>query len=106
MGIYIGKVSNQSSEFIQQQTVQNPQKENKCKICGKIFYIGFLYELLCFLMHVWGKPLPSLVPLLGFLSSVCSQMFSEITTMTKGFVTFCTFIRSLSSMNSLVLSKM
>ncbi|XP_055409900.1 zinc finger protein ZFP2-like isoform X2 [Bubalus kerabau] len=32
-----GKVSNQSSELIQQQTVQNPQKENKCNICGKVF---------------------------------------------------------------------
>uniref|UniRef100_A0A4W2G8G5 Uncharacterized protein n=1 Tax=Bos indicus x Bos taurus TaxID=30522 RepID=A0A4W2G8G5_BOBOX len=32
-----GKVSNQSSELIQQQTVQNPQKENKCNICGNVF---------------------------------------------------------------------
>ena len=32
-----GKVSNQSSELIQQHTVQNPQKENKCNICGKVF---------------------------------------------------------------------
>uniref|UniRef100_A0A4W2E4Q4 Uncharacterized protein n=1 Tax=Bos indicus x Bos taurus TaxID=30522 RepID=A0A4W2E4Q4_BOBOX len=32
-----GKVSNQSSELIQQQTVQNPQKENKGNICGNVF---------------------------------------------------------------------
>ena len=32
-----GKNSNLSSEFIQKQTIQNPQKENKCKICGKVF---------------------------------------------------------------------
>ncbi|XP_042087140.1 zinc finger protein 724-like isoform X5 [Ovis aries] len=32
-----GQVSNQSSELIQQHTVQNPQKENQCKICGKVF---------------------------------------------------------------------
>ncbi|KAM9757655.1 uncharacterized protein ACBT57_010398 isoform 2-T4 [Dama dama] len=32
-----GKVSNQSSEIFQQQTVQNPQKENKYQICGKVF---------------------------------------------------------------------
>ena len=32
-----GKVSNQSSELFQQHIVQNPQKENKCKICGKVF---------------------------------------------------------------------
>ena len=32
-----GKVSHQSSELIQQQTIQNPQKENKCKKCIKVF---------------------------------------------------------------------
>ena len=32
-----GKVSNQSSELIQQQTIQNPQKENKCKKCINVF---------------------------------------------------------------------
>ena len=32
-----GKISNQSTELVQQQTIQNSQKENKCKICGKVF---------------------------------------------------------------------
>ena len=32
-----GKVSNPSSELIQHQTLQNPQKENKCKKCMKAF---------------------------------------------------------------------
>lgn len=32
-----GKVSNQSSELIEQQTIPNPQKENKCKECIKVF---------------------------------------------------------------------
>ena len=32
-----GKISNHSLELVQQQTIQNSQKENKCKICGKVF---------------------------------------------------------------------
>ena len=32
-----GKVSNHCSELTQQDAVQNPQKENKCNICGKVF---------------------------------------------------------------------
>ena len=32
-----GKVSNHCSELTQQDTVQNPQKENKCKVCEKVF---------------------------------------------------------------------
>ena len=31
------KASNQSSELVQQQTIQNPQKEYKCRIHGKDF---------------------------------------------------------------------
>ncbi|XP_027370680.1 zinc finger protein 383-like isoform X1 [Bos indicus x Bos taurus] len=68
-----GKVSNQSSELIQQQTVQNPQKENKCKICGKVFSKS------CHLsrhnkIHTGRKP---------FKCTECSKVFNLRSLLTK-----------------------
>ena len=35
-GVY-GKVLNQYLKLIQQQSIQNPQKHNRCHKCGKVF---------------------------------------------------------------------
>ena len=68
-----GKVSNQSLELIQQQTVHNPQKENKCKICGKVFSNS------CHLsrhkkIHTGRKP---------FEGTECTKAFNHSSLLTK-----------------------
>ena len=68
-----GQVSNQSSELIQQHTVQNPQKENQCKICGKVFSKS------CHLsrhnkIHTGRKP---------FKCTECSKVFNLRSLLTK-----------------------
>ncbi|XP_027834507.2 zinc finger protein 331-like isoform X2 [Ovis aries] len=68
-----GQVSNQSSELIQQHTIQNPQKENQCKICGKVFSKS------CHLsrhnkIHTGRKP---------FKCTECSKVFNLHSLLTK-----------------------